>query len=312
MNTKTLAIILVASSSLALSGCDQVKKLMGGGKPSGQVVATVDGEEITSLELRAEMAGFSTRDPKIMKAAEQRALQSIIMRRLVAEEARKQKLDKSSDYQIQVKRGEEGLLAQMYEKKIAEKLTPPTQREADAFVEAHPDQFANRRVIALDQIIAPAGRVDTSKLEALKTLEDVKRQFQADGVPFQETSGELDTLSAPPGLVTAIAKLPAGEVFVLPQRGAYVFNHVAGEKALPFTGQMASNYAMRFLAQQKEQQEVSKNLAALRKGADAKIVYNANYKPPPPPKPGAPAAAAPAAGAPAPAAAPAAAAPPAK
>src|SRR5215831_14022696 len=103
-------MLVAAAASVSLAGCDKIKHLLGG-KPSGQVVATVDGNEITTLELKAEMGGFTARDPKIQKAAEQQVLQQIILRRLVADEARKQKLDKVSDYTIQVKRGEETLLA---------------------------------------------------------------------------------------------------------------------------------------------------------------------------------------------------------
>ena len=306
MKSTTLLIVAAASASVALSGCDKVKHLFGG-KPSGQVVATVNGDEITTLELKAEMGGFASKDPKVMKAAEQQALQQIIMRRLVAQEARAQKLDKTSDFTIQVKRGEEALLAQLFERKLVQGLPPPTQRDAENFVVDHPDQFANRRIIQLDQVIAPANKIDPKKLEPLKTLDDVKKAFDAGNVPYQESSGELDTLSAPPQLIAAIGKLPPGEVFVLPQRGAYVFSRVAGQKSQPFRGDMATNYAMRVLAQQKTGDVVRKRLEALRKGAESKIVYSAGFKPPPPAPAGAaaPAAAAPAAAAPAAPAAPA-------
>jgi EpsD family peptidyl-prolyl cis-trans isomerase len=272
-----------------------------GGKPSGQVVATVDGQEITTLELRAEMGGFASKDPKVMKAAQQQALQSIIMRRLVAQQAKADKLDKTSDYTIQVQRGEENLLAQMFERKIAQTVPPPTTRDAENFVSDHPDQFANRRILSLDQVIAAPTKVDPQKFSNLKTLDDVKRLLEAESVPYQEGSAELDTLSAPPTLIEQINKLPPGEVFVVPQRGVLVFNRVSGAKSAPFHGDLATNYAMRALSQQHAQDAVRKRLEALRKGSESKIVYSAGFKPPPPsaataaPASGAPAAAAPAA-----------------
>jgi EpsD family peptidyl-prolyl cis-trans isomerase len=295
LKSKTILILAAVSASVALSGCDKIKHLLGG-KPSGQVVATVNGEEITTLELKSEMGGFASKDPKVMKAAEQQALQQIIVRRLVAQEARKEKLDKSADYTIQVKRGEETLLAQSFERKLVASLPPPTQRDAENFVVDHPDQFANRRIISLDQIVAPAAKVDPTKLQSLKTLDDVKKSFDANNVPYQDTNGELDTLTAPPALIAAVGKLPPNEVFVLPQRGAFVFSRVAGQKNVPFRGDMATNYAMRVLAQQKTQDVVRKRLEAMRKAAEPKIVYSAGFKPPPAK------AAAPAAGAAAPAA----------
>jgi peptidyl-prolyl cis-trans isomerase C len=287
LSSKTLLLLFASAASLSLAGCDKIKHLIGGGKPSGQVVATVNGDEITSLELKAEMGGFAAPDPKVQKAAEQQALQQIILRRVAAQEARAEKLDKASDYTIQVKRGEEALLAQALERKMLQGQAPPTQRDAENFVADHPDQFANRRVISLDEVIAPANKVDPKKLQSLKTLEDVKRQFEADSVPYQETVGELDTLTTPPALVAAIGKLGPDEAFVLPQRGAYVFSRVAGQKSEPFRGDLATNYAMRLLAQQKQGDVVRQRLQALRKAAEPKIVYAAGYAPPAPAKTGA-------------------------
>jgi peptidyl-prolyl cis-trans isomerase C len=302
LKSKALLIGLAVSTSLTLSGCDKIKGLMGG-KPSGQVVATVDGQEITALELRQEMNGFTSRDPKVTKAAQQQALQQIILRRLVVQKAKEEKLDKSPDYTLQVRRGEEGLLTQLYERKLAAALAPPTQRDAENYVVAHPDQFANRKIITLDQLIAaPNNKLDPQKLASLKTLEEVKAFFDANAVPYQESSGEIDSLTANPQLIAQISRLPSGEVFVVPQRGAFVFNRIASMRTAPFKSDLATNYAMNLLRQQRGGDAVRKDVMALRKAAEPKIVYADGYKPDAPAK--APAAAPAAAAAPAPAAAP--------
>lgn len=293
MNSRTFLIVLAASSCLGLSGCDKVKHMLGG-KPSGQVLATVDGQEITTLEMKAEMGGFSSRDPKVMKAAEQQALQQIILRRLVVQKAKEEKLDKSVDYTLQVRRGEEALLTQLYERKLGAALPPPTERDAQNFVVSHPEQFADRKVITLDQLIAaPNSKLDPQKLASLKTLEDVKSFFDANGVPYQESVGEMDSLSANPQMVAQIIKLPSGEVFVVPQRGAFVFNRIASIRTVPFKGDLATKYAMSILRQQSGQEVVRKDIVALRKAKESKIVYAPGYKPvTPPAKPAPPAASA--------------------
>ena len=292
MKAKTLMLTAAIAASFTLAGCDQVKKLVGG-KPKGQVVATVDGQEITSLELRQEMNGFSSRDPKIIKQAQQQALQQIILRRLIVQKAKDQKLDKSTDYTLQVRRGEEGLLTQLYERKLATALAPPTAADAQAYVASHPDQFAARRIFTVDQLIAaPNSKLDAQKLSSLKTLEDVKALFDANGVPYQESVGEMDSLSANPQMLAQIAKLPPGEVFVVPQRGAYVFNRIASVRTVPFKGDLANNFAMNALRQQHGQEAIRNNIVALRKAAESKIVYAPGFKPdtPPPAKPAAAAA----------------------
>jgi EpsD family peptidyl-prolyl cis-trans isomerase len=285
---------------LTLSGCDKIKGLMGG-KPSGQVVATVNGQEITSLELKSELNGFAARDPKVMKTAQQQALQQIILRRLVVQKAKDEKLDKSPDYTLQLRRGEEGLLTQLYERKIASKVEPPTQRDAENYVASHPDQFANRKIITLDQVVAAPTKVDPQKLASLKTLDEVKALFDANSVPYQESAGELDSLNANPQMIAQILKLPPNDVFVVPQRGAYVFNRISSVRTVPFRGDLATNYATNLLRQQRAQDSVRKQVVALRTAAEPKIVYAAGFKPDKSPvaAAGAPAAAAPAAAPPA-------------
>ncbi|MEW5685511.1 MAG: hypothetical protein AB1942_11385 [Pseudomonadota bacterium] len=312
MRIRTLAITAGIGAALMLSGCDKVKGLMGGGgEPKGQVVATVNGEEVTALELRAELGGFSSRDPEVVKAAQQQALQRIILRRLMAQEAKKDKLDKTPDFAIQMKRGEETLLAQLYQRKLAAAVSQPTRQEAEAYVAAHPDQFANRQVLVIDQVLAGPNKIPPERFRPLKTLDEVKALLAQEGVPYQTNAATMDTVQANPQLLEQIKKLPPGEVFVIPQGGALIFNQINGSRSVPFQGDMAINYALQTLRGQKAQESVGKKIEAMRKAAEKGIVYNAAYKPPPPGKaPATPAAKAPAAGATtAPAAAPAAAAP---
>jgi EpsD family peptidyl-prolyl cis-trans isomerase len=302
LKAKTLIMTAAIAASMTLAGCDQVKKLVGG-KPAGQVVATVNGEEITSLELRQEMGGFSSRDPKIVKLAQQQALQQIIMRRLLVQKAKEDKLDKTADYNLQVKRGEENLLAQSYQRKLASTIPAPSRAEAEAFIANNPGRFAQRRVMVVDQVIAPPNKIAPERFKPLNTLEDVKALFDAEGVPYQQNVASFDTLSADPRLVKQVDGLPPGEVFVVPQGGSLIFNRVSQSKVVPFRGDPAIAFASNAIRSQKAQETVRSRMETLRKGAEAKIVYNAAYKPPPPAKPGAkpaaPAAAAPAAPAPA-------------
>lgn len=307
MKTKRMFVVAGVSAALLLSGCDQIKKLTGGGKPSGQVVATVNGEEITSLELRSELGGFGSRDPEIMKAAQQQALQQVVLRKLMAQEARKAKLDKTADFTLQLHRGEEALLAGLYQRKLASEVVQPSRQAGEAYVASHPDMFANRRVLFVNQVIAAPSNISPDRLRPLKTLDAVRSLLETEGVQYQENAVVLDTLSANPQLIALVKGLPAGEIFVVPQQGSLLFNQITGERSTPFRGDMATAYAVNQLRSQTSQTTISKRLEALRKAADDKIVYSDAYTPSKPK-----AVAKPAAKAAAPAAAPAAAAPAAK
>jgi EpsD family peptidyl-prolyl cis-trans isomerase len=144
LKAKTLMLAAVLPAALMLSGCNQVKKLVGG-KPKGQVVATVNGEEITTTELGAELGNFSSKDPKVMKAAQQQALQQIIMRDLIAQKAKEAKIDKSPEYAVQARRGEETLLGQIYERKLAASAAAPARQDAETFIQSHPQMLGSAR-----------------------------------------------------------------------------------------------------------------------------------------------------------------------
>jgi EpsD family peptidyl-prolyl cis-trans isomerase len=279
LTNKSVVVAVCVTAALALSGCDRIKGLIGG-KPKGQVVATVNGEEITALELRAELGGFGSRDPTVMKAAQQQALQRIILRRLLADEARKQKLDKSAEFTVQMTRGEETLLAQLYQRKLASTLGTPTRAEAQAWVQSHPQQFAGRRVMFVDQVIAAPNKIPPEQLQPLKSLEEVKSVLDEQGIVHQQNAMVIDTLTTNPAIVAQLDKLPPGEVFLVPQGGAVVFNQITSTKATPFTGEMATNYAMNVLRNQKAQENITKKIEAVRKAAEKDIVYNPAYKPP--------------------------------
>lgn len=278
MKVKTLMLAAVLPAALTLTGCTQVKKLVGG-KPKGQVVATVNGQEITTTELGQEMGNFSSKDPKIVKAAQQQALQQIIMRDLLTQKAKEAKLDKTPEYTVQAKRGEQTLLVQLYQRKLAAGVTAPSRQDAEAFIQSHPTMFTGRKILVVEQVIASQPKLTKEQVGTMKTLEDVKGVFNSQGVQYQENISAIDTLSADPRLVEQIEKLPPGEVFVIPQGGAVVFNRVSSQRSLPVVGDVAIRVATNALRNQKGQETVRNQLIAMREGAESQIVYGAAYKP---------------------------------
>lgn len=291
----TATVLMMAS---LLGGCDQVKhqagKLVHGGKPTGQVAATVNGEEITTSDLRAELSGVQARDANQLKVLQQAALQQMITRVLLAQKAQELKLDKGAAYNLQLRRGKQQLLAQLYENKLASAIPAPTTQDAEAYVAAHPTMFAQRKTIVVDQIVAGPNSIPVDNWKPVKTMEEAKSLLDSQSVPYQEGVATIDTLTADPRFVAQLDQLPSGEIFVIPQNGGYLINRIITQQASPLEGEAATRVATELLHRQRVQTQVSKQLANLRKSAEDKIVYNDAYRPPATPKPAAPAPAAPA------------------
>jgi EpsD family peptidyl-prolyl cis-trans isomerase len=258
-------------------------------QPVGQVVATVDGQEITVRELNAELAGVTVTDPKQRKLAEQYALRAIIARKILAAAARKQGIDKTPDFAMLRDRAVETLLAQALAAKVASAVPPTSQEEALSFVTAHPNTFAERKIFTVDQILT--GKLDPTIVAALKplnTMDSIQALFDQNHIQYRRGTGELDALALDPSAVDAIVKLPAGSAFILPNGNNFIISAVKQTRSEPFTGTPAINFAMEMLRRQHSQQAVSREVSAdLNKGA-ALVRYNKDYAPPPA-KPAAPA-----------------------
>jgi EpsD family peptidyl-prolyl cis-trans isomerase len=272
-------VAALIAATATLGGCDQVKKLAGGGKPAGQVVATVDGEEITALELRQELGNFSSRDPAVLKAAQQRALENIILRKLVVQKAKDEKLDKSADYSVQLRRGEDSLLAQLYQRKIAAGIAAPTRDEGESYVAAHPEKFSGRRILIIDQLVVGPNKIAPDRFKPIKTFDEVKALMDAEHVPYQVNVATIDTLTANPQVLQQIDKLPPGEIFVIPQGGGYLFNKITDTRSGPFEGDPAVAYAINQVRAQRSREAITRQVELLRKQSSNEVVYNEAYKP---------------------------------
>ena len=286
--------LVAAAACVALAGC-HFPGLGGGQKaPTGQVVATVDGREVTLRELNAEMGSAAYPDPKTRKVAEQQALRNIVARIVLANAARAQGLDKTPDFALQKQRAIDSVLAQALQQKLIAGVPQPTKDEAQNYVSSHPDTFLERKVFVVDQIRMPRVPLEVLKtLEPLKTMEEIEAVLNKDNIPHQRADATLDAVGADPRLVDFILKLPANEVFVLPANDGLLVNRVKETKVIPFTGDPAMQYATKWLTRQRTQESVSRSFNQLLTASSSKIQFNKDYAPPKPVKTAAPAEAAP-------------------
>jgi peptidyl-prolyl cis-trans isomerase C len=294
-----LALIGLASLSLAACG----KK-----EPSGQVIATVGGDEITAIDLRNEMKGFSATDPAVRKAAERQALENIVARRVLAKAAKKAKIDKSPDYAQQEGRVKEALLVQVWQTQLADSVPAPSTEEIQRFIDQHPDYYAAHKIWTVDQIRMPRVNNPTvlEGLRPLKTLPEIEAFLTANKIPSTKGATQVDVLTLPPELLTQIQKLPPGEIFVLPAQNLLLVNQIRETREVPFTGSGANNHARQFLLNTRKREVLQRQFGSLVQQGKKDVKYAKGFEPPAPPKAGSkpPAKAAPAAAPAAPAAKP--------
>lgn len=279
MRTACVAFLALAVC-LPLSGC-------GGGKaPTGQVAARVGNEEVTIQEVQAELAGYNAPDAKTRKLAEQRALQNIVARKLLAQAATKAGVAKTPEFALQKQRMEEGLLVQSWQNSLIKAVPNPAPEEVQQFITQHPDYYANHKLFVVDQLRIPQ-ITDPKIIEELKplnSLEAIGQVLTSHNIRYSSAEATIDSLTVDPKVLEQISKLPPGEVFVIPSGNMLVANKIKDTKVVPLPNGLAVKHATQVIKTQRGQESVRRQFAAVVSNPKAKVVYNKNYAPPSPAK----------------------------
>ena len=204
----------------------------------------------------------------------------MIERTVLADEARKQGIDKNPDFILLNQRATDMLLVQQLQAKIAASVPPPSQEEAARFQSANPNIFAERKIFDVDQIRIdqPSDRSVLTKLQPLKTLDEVASFLTQSHVPFQRGTAVIDAVGQNPQLVNAIVALPPQEVFVFPAGNQILISQVRNTRMQPFTGEPANKYAMNVLRLQHTQAAVQKQMASLILRARSTMQVSKDYQ----------------------------------
>lgn len=222
----TVAYVSLVAALLMTSGC--------GKKATGQVVAVVNGDEITLDELNAELSSVNLPASADKKLAMRQLLQQIVDRRLLAQTAKEQGLDRDPAYVTQQRRMNEDLLVRMFAKKTADTIPVPTAAEIDKYIASHPMVFGSRTRYKLDQIRfeMPA---DSSKLKALEadhSMDAIIARLDSMGIKFQRGNSALDSGSVVPAALKQVTSLPPGEPFITPAGRQIAVSVITGTEPL--------------------------------------------------------------------------------
>jgi EpsD family peptidyl-prolyl cis-trans isomerase len=266
-------VLLCAGISVAVVGC-------GKKAPEGQVVANLNGQEITLQEVNAELQGANLPDSVDKKLAMRTLLQRVIDRKLIDSAAVEQGLDKSADYLAQKRRADETLLAQLYARQQASTLPVPTASDVSKFMAENPNMFAKRERLALDQIqfARPKDAAVLKTLEPTRNMDEVIKVLGAHNIQFRRGRGALDTATVPANLLKQLEALPAGEPFVVPAPTVITVGVVVGRAPVQVEDAQARTIAVNAWRERQFEKSMTDKLKSLRE--TAKISYQEGFEPP--------------------------------
>jgi EpsD family peptidyl-prolyl cis-trans isomerase len=262
--------IYVLATLALTSGCKQAP-------PSGQVIARVNGEEITKRDLVIEMRANGMTAGTDLQSVQAAVLDQIIARKLLAAKAKAEKLDRTPEYLADFRRMREIILADQLVKQGADQDGEPTQAQLIDYMAKNPQAFADRQNLVIDRIQTALDSRSVLSEGDSQDLEDIVARLKRAERPFHRAQVSIDSLTLAPADAKAFSVLPQGKSRIYSQAGVIVADSVLARNAIALTPEANLALAKGLLASQKRADRA--NQAAMSLRSEAKIEYQSSFRP---------------------------------
>ena len=266
-NTRLLCAVLVLFAAAGLSACG------GKEKKAGQALASVNGEEITVLQLNEELQRANV--PAVQQeAASKQLLESLIDRQLLQNEAIKDKVDRDPKVVQAVERAKALIVAQAYMQKRIGAINKPSSAEVEDYFNKNPQYFSQRKQFDMRELIIASSDMNDGLKKAMddaKTLEEVAAWLDANKVKYGRTQLSRTSADLAPELSSKLAGMPKGQLFIIREGDRTLLIALADIKDSPVTLAQAAPQIEQFLFNKKNKEAADAELKRLR--ASAKIEY---------------------------------------
>ena len=262
----TAGVILLTVAGLAACGGDKQKKV-------GQALASVNGEEITALQLNEELqrAGVPAAQQEV---ASKQLLEALIDRQVVENVALKEKIDRDPKVMQAVERAKALIISQAYMQKKLSGMAPPSKAEVEDYFNKHPELFSNRKQFDMRQLlIASKDMNDALKqvIDKSKSLDEVAAWMESNKIGFARGQVSRTTTDLAPELVAKLQSMPKGQLFIINEGERAMLMTIVDIKDVPVKLAAAAPQIEQYLVNTRAKDAAKQEMERLR--AAAKIEY---------------------------------------
>ncbi len=244
-------------------------------KPAGSVAARVNGDGITTEELKASISRGGGITPDQERKAAPRVLEQAINQQLLVQQAQENKLDRDPVIAQVIEASRKQILAQAYVEKITAGAGKVDAGEVRAFYASQPALFEQRRSFHFQELAVPANPAQVAALRTeaalSKSLTELAGWLKAQSLSFDTNTATKTADQLPIEMLPQIAQMKDGQIVVLPSvQGAAVLQLVSSQPA-SMTLEQATPRIEAFLVRKKRIEHADAEIAKLRE--KAKIEY---------------------------------------
>jgi EpsD family peptidyl-prolyl cis-trans isomerase len=250
-----------------------------GGKPTTQVAAKVNADEITVHQVNSVLARTTNVTPEVADRAKREILDRLIEQQLATQQAIHKNLDRTPGVQQALAAAKSEILARAYLEQIAAAQPKPTPEETKKYYAEHPELFAQRRVFSLEEIALAADENVAAELRqrALKarSLKEIADWLQSQGAKFVPNRGVRAAEQIALELLPRLQNAKDGDILVIEAGNNRQVIRVAASKAEPVDEATATPRIQQFLSNRRVSAAVADEIKQLKAGA--KIEYAGEF-----------------------------------
>ena len=199
----------------ALVGCNKSEERAAASK---QVVAKVNGQEITVHQLKGEFAAASALGGAANPTMTRATLDSLIDEQLLVELAKERKLNRDP----QVLQAEEKANRQIVIRALQDSLVAGQPQASDAeirtFYDANPGLFSNRRIFTFRQFTVDKSAINDDikgKLDKAKSRDDLAKTFDNANIKYREVITVRPAEQLPMAALPVLTNMKNGDVAII-------------------------------------------------------------------------------------------------
>lgn len=268
---KTLVGLLLA---LGLTACGH--KSEGG---ATQVVAKVNGDEISIHQINFQLARLGALDKDKTKLAAREVLSKLVNQELLKQKAIEAKLDRDPRVLQAIEASKNEILASVYLEQQMSKAGKPTPSEIEDFYKQNPALFEKRRVFSLAELAIKATPEQMQDVQSVassgKTMTEIANELKAKNYELQANTNVKPAEQIPAGLLTKLQTMNDGDLVVVNTGRSINIVQVAKSESQPIDLEKAKPIIERYFTNKNKNELAKTEMEKLNK--EAKIEYLGDF-----------------------------------
>lgn len=276
MSVKLQQLLMAAllMTTLLICGCGK-KENTGSKKSNDQVVAKVNGEEITIHQVNFQLSRMGQMNQEQAKIASKQVLANLVTQEMLKQKALEAKLDQDPMILQALALSKDQLLAQAYLQKTLEKVPKASTNEIDVFYKEHPELFENRRIFRLQELVVNISKdkfAETSESLKNKSIDEVASWLKDKKYSFSVNSNVKVAEEIPMELLNRLQALKDGAILLVPNDKTFNILQVVASQTQPISRAKATPIIEQYFFNQNKNNLAKKEMIALNEKAKIEFV----------------------------------------